>query len=178
MVLDWVACGRKKGTRQALLDRVIWWRGVIYTISGHFGGAVMLGGTSSRDDRHGDLLEAWNTFCTSEHGQVPEVDEWKLELRGQEFLARKRQQRFARYVELCCHSRNEAEAYLGSLLKPKLSVKLCFSDQHGITLLTPFAFGSRPLACGGIGPRPGQGCTGLAYLHTMEFYQRMKRCAS
>ena len=40
----WVAAGAKRGVRQVILDRAVWWREVRYTLCGHFGGLVVTSG--------------------------------------------------------------------------------------------------------------------------------------
>ena len=37
-LLAWTAEGRKRGARQGILDRAVWWRAVVYTVVGHAGG--------------------------------------------------------------------------------------------------------------------------------------------
>lgn len=42
MVRNWVADGRRKGTRQMLSDKAVWWCAIVITTPGHFSGLAVV----------------------------------------------------------------------------------------------------------------------------------------
>ena len=56
----WTGAGAKRGVRQAILDRAVWWRAVVVTLCGHYGGMVFASGPQPRDrNRHEESLQTW-----------------------------------------------------------------------------------------------------------------------
>jgi hypothetical protein len=53
---QWVSSGRKKGTRQVLLDLAAWWRAALYTVAAHSHGAAKVAHPPRPRDSCGDLL--------------------------------------------------------------------------------------------------------------------------
>ena len=41
LLRQWVELGRRRGTRQALLDRAVWYRAVVFDLAGHFSGFAL-----------------------------------------------------------------------------------------------------------------------------------------
>ncbi|CAK0861875.1 unnamed protein product, partial [Prorocentrum cordatum] len=125
VVRRWVVEGRCRGTRQGLLDRVVWWRAVVYTLAGHFAGMSVAHGPrgqprgvgaagADRDDDDegvgpGELRAAWAAAAAGD-ADPP---------------ARKAATRaLDRYLELAAASPGEAEAFLSRALEPRLPVQL------------------------------------------------------
>ncbi|CAK0829238.1 unnamed protein product [Prorocentrum cordatum] len=125
VVRRWVVEGRCRGTRQGLLDRVVWWRAVVYTLAGHFAGmsvahgprgqprGVGAAGADRDDDDEGvgpGELRAARAAAAAGDADPP---------------ARKAATRaLDRYLELAAASPGEAEAFLSRALEPRLPVQL------------------------------------------------------
>ena len=132
IIQSWTIGGKMRRTRQALLDRVVWWRAVIYTVCGHLGGAVVVSRHSNNVVTADLASQAWHTFGGFEHDCSADEIQWKQEVLGHEFLAKSQFKRYCKYLELCTVSRGDAESYLSRLLKPKNPVQVCLIGLDGV----------------------------------------------
>ena len=127
MLRSWVASGSSRRARQSILDRVVWWRAVVYTICGHFAGLVVAAGPRNgrRNDNvlEGLLAELGRMEMGSAVGTQDERDLQREEL-VQGDIAKKHAKRVSRYFELVAKSRGDADAYLSGLIKPKAPVQV------------------------------------------------------
>ena len=122
----WVASGKHKRLRQALLDRACWWRTALTVIAGHLEGLarqVLPEGRTSRNAAT-DQLKVWfNHLFEETDGEAFDLDEaiTKIEL---QFSHR----HLTKLQLLASQGPLAAQRVLSGLLKPKLPSQLSLSD--------------------------------------------------
>jgi len=131
-VRGWVRQGRKRGTRQGILDRVVWWRMVLYVICGHLGGVVVAAGPRGRNRSMGtvsEMLKFTRHFTGDEGSDDDDENELKIEERLEGLVAREHAAHVDKYLELCATDPGAAEAYMSSLIKPKSPIQVELHDE-------------------------------------------------
>ena len=133
-IKGWVAAGTKRGTRQALLDKVVWWREVCYTLCGHFGGMVVTRGPRARSHgstRLDELSAAIQPQGCQLTDEALEVARLIREECGQGWMESKKSSYIDTYLELAAENQGSAEAYLSGLVKPRKGVQVALVGDKG-----------------------------------------------
>ena len=134
----WVADGAKRGVRQTILDRAIWWRDVCFTLCGHFGGLVITAGPKRIvvPDRKLDELSAAIKHQGANLGAADlQVAQLIREECGQGWMEAKRARLIDQYLEIAAETPGKAEAFMSGLVKPKRAVQVAFVDETTGTTL-------------------------------------------
>ena len=125
-IRHWVASGKHKRLRQAMLDRACWWRTALTVIAGHLEGLARLMPPEGRTARNAakDQLKAWFNHLFEDDGEAFDLDEAiaKIDL---QFSHR----HLAKLQLLASQDPLAAQRVLSGLLKPKLPLQLSLQNE-------------------------------------------------
>ena len=137
---EWTAAGSKRGTRQMILDRAVWWRATVYTLCGHFGGLVIAAGPRGQRRAEGTLASL-RALLEDQAGAEGELEDAQRDLAFEDgytnLMAARGTSRMNRYLELKAKSPGDAEAFVSGLIKPRRPVEVAFQDEVTGERLSP-----------------------------------------
>ena len=126
-IRDSVASGSQHALRQALIDRVTWWRAALMVMAGHMSGLAVtsraVGSGAGSDERQ--QVEQFLLNWFAEH-PCEEPSDWQ-EL-SDCILGADKRSKVLRLLNLQQENPAKAQAFLSRLLKPKLPLQLAIRD--------------------------------------------------
>ena len=133
---NWLRLGSKRKLRQSLLNKLIWFRSVVYTLCGHFGGAVYV--TRSRQQSvsmQDELMQFW--LAEQDPGRNGSIESELARKDLQTGLAADGQfKTITKFLDLSSRDKGLAQSCLTSILKPKLHIMTGLRDADSGALLT------------------------------------------